>query len=163
MTDYKYSGVWVDPNSTSDVLVLMDQMELQLIVLALDWAVEKSESKTGAQTNRLKQLSARMRELHHQRVDMVNQLQKVKESKPINLLEQRATLAALLEQRPELFEEIELEDYCSAGGLNSLDEDLLTEGGELSWITVENEDGDQLLTYRFRWSDVEAFGIRPDD
>lgn len=78
-------------------------------------------------------------------------------------LEQMAALEALLDQRLDLFEEIELEDYCRAGGLNSLDEDLLTEGGEISWITVENENGDQLLTYRFRWSDVEAFGIHPDD
>lgn len=30
MTDYKYSGVWVEPYSTDDILVLVDSFELQL-------------------------------------------------------------------------------------------------------------------------------------
>lgn len=74
MTAYKYRGIWVDPADPNSTLVLLDQLELELIVLALDWAVEKSEAKQGAQTNSLKQLAAGMRELHLQRVNMVNQL-----------------------------------------------------------------------------------------
>lgn len=74
MPAYKYRGIWVDPADTDSTLVLLDQLELQLIVLALDWAVEKSEAKQGAQTNSLRQLAAGMRELHLQRVNMVNQL-----------------------------------------------------------------------------------------
>lgn len=69
-------GIWVDPTRTDDVLVHLNQFELQLIVLALNWAVGKSRTKQGAQTQALMQLEERMRALHHQRVDLVNQLQK---------------------------------------------------------------------------------------
>ncbi len=79
MKDYKYRGIWVDPSATDENLLLLDHSELELVILALNWAVEKSELKTGAQTRRLRDLEERMRELRLQRVDMVIQMQKARD------------------------------------------------------------------------------------
>lgn len=80
-------------------------------------------------------------------------------------VEARRKLEALFEKHPNLFEPINLEDYSSGPGLSGLDEERLTEGGEANWIAFDLDMAtDKLQTYRFRWSDVEEFGIlRPAD
>lgn len=80
-------------------------------------------------------------------------------SKPV-VWEQMPKLEALLQQEPSLFEAIDLEDYSYGSGLEGLQEELLTEYGEAGWVSINNETGDGMQTYRFRWSDVEKFGIR---
>lgn len=75
--------------------------------------------------------------------------------------EQRQKLVALIEQRPELFEKIDLADYSSKPALADLDEERLTEGDQANWVTVDDEQNDCFQTYRFHWSDVEQFGILP--
>ncbi len=66
----------------------------------------------------------------------------------------RQKLASLLKQEPALFERVDLK-VCS-GGINCLEDE------EASWITIDEDmKTDSLQTYRFCWSDVEAFGIHP--
>lgn len=63
----------------------------------------------------------------------------------------------LIEHKPELFEKFDLKPYISFKGRNlEFDEEQISESGEKGWITL---DGDTEQTYRFRWSDVEKFGL----
>lgn len=73
----EYEGIWVNPANLKEIVISLDDFELQLIVLALSWAVEKSELKAGAQTKPLRKLEKRIRKLLHQRVSLVNKLDKI--------------------------------------------------------------------------------------
>lgn len=64
-----------------------------------------------------------------------------------------AALEALLEQKPELFEEINLRDYSNDSTLSDLDEGCLSENGKAGWITIDHPIyGNK--TYRFYWSKI---------
>ena len=65
-----------------------------------------------------------------------------------------AQIATLIEQKPELFEEINLRDYATNAWLEDLDENRLTENGKAGWITIDDEQKDRMITYRFYWQDV---------
>lgn len=64
----------------------------------------------------------------------------------------------LFEHKPELFEKFDLKPYMRfKGGDFEFDEDQISEFGEKGWVTLDI--GDTQQTYRFRWSDVEKFGL----
>ena len=65
-----------------------------------------------------------------------------------------AQIATLIEQKPELFEEINLRDYATNAWLEDLDENRLTENGKAGWITIDDELRGGTITYRFYWEDI---------
>lgn len=72
-----------------------------------------------------------------------------------------AQVATLFEQKPELFERIDLRDYASKPGLEDLNEELLSQDGKAGWITIDDERVNEMLTYRFYWDDIcrEILGL----
>lgn len=63
-------------------------------------------------------------------------------------------LRTLFERKPELFEEIVLQNYTTKPFLEDLDEKLLSEDGKAGWISVDNEQEDRMITYRFYWKNI---------
>lgn len=63
-------------------------------------------------------------------------------------------VAILIKQKPELFERINLRDYASNASLCDLDENRLSENGKAGWITIDDLEADESITYRFYWEDI---------
>jgi len=57
----------------------LDVQEIQLLMLALNWAVDKSEQKQGAQTQPLKALERTLRIEYHELLGQHNLLEQLKE------------------------------------------------------------------------------------
>ncbi|MEG4517568.1 MULTISPECIES: hypothetical protein [unclassified Microcoleus] len=57
----------------------LDLQEIQLLMLALNWAVDKSEEKQGAQTTPLKALERTLRIEYHELLEQHNLLEQLKE------------------------------------------------------------------------------------
>ncbi len=54
-------------SATNQSLLLLNDFEIQLIILALSWAAEKSSLEERAQTKPLTELESKIRTLYHQR------------------------------------------------------------------------------------------------
>lgn len=74
-------------------------------------------------------------------------------------MEQGAKLEALLEKRPDLFEEFNLKNDIPWADLTESDLELLSEHGEVDWFSFDDLEADRIRFYKFRWSDVEDFDI----